>query len=74
MSETVYFCQIPPFGRYIMSTSGKYGPIGVEQDGSYKNDVLCLSSTTLFLVLFKYFSVIIKIVEMFFVVLNITAC
>ena len=73
MSETEYFCQIPPFGIYIMSTSGKYGPLGVEQDGAYYY-LLGLSSTTLFIVLFKYFSVIIKKVEMLFVVLNTTAC
>ena len=53
----------------MMSTSGKYGPLGLDQDG-----VLGLSATTLFLVLFKYFSVIIKKVEMLLVVLNITAC
>ena len=44
----------------------------MERGGAY--DVLGLSATTLFLVLFKDFSVIIKKVEMFFVVLNITAC
>ena len=54
-----------------MSTSGKYGPLGLDQDSAY---VLGLSATTLFLVLFKYFSVIIKKVEMLLVVLNITAC
>ena len=54
-----------------MSTSGKYGPLGLDQDGAC---VLGLSATTLFLVLFKYFSVIIKKVEMLLVVLNITAC
>ena len=55
-----------------MSTSGKHGPLGLDQDGAYVG----LSATTLFLVLFKYFSVIIKKVEMLLVVglLNITAC
>ena len=54
-----------------MSTSGKYGPLGLDQYGAY---VLGLSATTLFLVLVKYFSVIIKKVEIVLVVLNITAC
>ena len=54
-----------------MSTSGKYGPLGLDQDGAH---VFGLSATTLFLVIFKYFSVIIKKVEMLLVVLNITAC
>ena len=56
-----------------MSTSGKYGPLGLDQDGA---NVFGLSATTLFLVIFKYFSVcvIIKKVEMLLVVLNITAC
>ena len=57
-----------------MSTSGKYGPLGLEQDGAYYVGLLGLSATMLFLVLFKYFSVIITKVEMLFVVLNITAC
>ena len=58
-----------------MSTSGKYGPLGLEQDGAYiRPYVLCLSVTKLFHVLFKYFIVIIKKVEMLYVVLNIIAC
>ena len=50
-----------------MSTSGKYGPLA---RGGARRCLLGLSSTTLFLVLFKYFNVIIKTIEMFFVVLN----
>ena len=56
-----------------MSTSGKYGPLGLGQDGAY-NYVLCLSVTKLCFVLFKYFIVIIMKVEMLYVVLNIIAC
>ena len=52
-----------------MTTSGKYGPLGLEQDGAYYY-VLCLSVTQWFLDLFKYFIVIIKKVEMLYVVLN----
>ena len=55
-----------------MSTSGKYGPLGLEQDDAYYY-VLCLSVTKLFLVLFKYCIMIIKKVDMLYVVLNIIA-
>ena len=57
-----------------MSTSGKYGPLGLGQDGAYNIYVLCLSVAKLFIVLLKYFIVIILKVEMLYVVLNIIAC
>ena len=47
---------------------------GLGQDGAYIAYVLCLSVTKLFLVLFKYFIVIIKKLEMLYVVLDIIAC
>ena len=53
---------------------GKIQSPMVEQDGAIiMYYVLCLSVTKLFLVLFKYCIVIIKKVEMLYVVLNITA-
>ena len=57
---------------WIMSTSGKYGPLyGL---GKTVPIILCLSLTKLLILLFKYCIVIIKKVEMFYVVLNIVAC
>ena len=73
MSDIVYFFQIPPL---VMSTSGKYGPlarVGARRSLFFYY-VLCLSVTKLFLVLFNYFIVIIKKVEMLYVTLNIIAC
>ena len=65
----------------VSPTFVKYRPlVGNEHVGKIRSPrsgarrcLLGLSSTTLFLVIFKYFNVIIKKIEMFFVVPNITA-
>ena len=57
-----------------MSTSGKYGPLELDQDGAYVGPIRFIGDNVVSCVLFKYFSVIIKKVEMILVVLNITAC
>ena len=57
-----------------MSTSGKYGPLARVGARHCLYYVSCLSVTNLFHVLFKYFIVIIKKLEMLYVVLNIIAC
>ena len=60
-----------------MTAAGKYGPlarIGARRCLYYVLDIVCLSVTKLFLVLRKYFIVIIKKVEILYVVLNIIAC
>ncbi len=67
MSDIVHFLQIPPFEQVGQILHPRVGAIRCLYY------VLCLSVTKLFLVLFKYFIVIIMKVEMLYLVLNIIA-
>ena len=71
MSNIVYFF---PFGRYLARRANRSPRVGTRRYLYYVLDTLCLLMAKLFLVLFKYFIVIIEKVEMLYVVLNIIAC